>query len=594
METASFNRPPELLTDLSAEDLRRFAVSAARRRHSAEFDLARILAHVQDAQRSGSLGHGTVFDFAAAELGLSKRKTYHLLRVEKLTRKLPATRTAWATGEISFAHVRAVVLVAEPHDEAAWLEKARNLRYSALVSLVKSEAHARAERGERPWPGTNLYGPMGKPEPRKQLERPYTPYLLALEAQVREKHARSVGAVTSWAEFYESVLVEFEQSLDQIEMGLAPYVRETLDRDGWRCRVSFCSALATLHVHHLVHRSQGGKDEVDGCLAICAAHHRLHHAGLLLIEGRPSTGLRFAHRASCDAEWIYWPGTSHGPEPWDANADSFDVDALADLEPPIPAPPGTEALRQSGKTRSSNPRPRPYAGAARPYWLLDEGRPAYGEAAPPPGVCENVFKVAAERPLAGQKLAVRSADSRPHSLPAGPPSSGHAGLKTFSNWQPTPGKITGATDHGMVGPEPGTSKARPRSLPDMSAQPSHRSPDEGRPACAGTGPRWAGCENVFKMAVERYSTRQGVAARSEAPGPRTLRSGPLSRGYAGLKTFSNPKPTSWTGGDNVFKMAVERSLPQIAAPAAEGSGSTDLVARLRACGRPPRRGAWCG
>jgi len=79
--------------------------------------------------------------------------------------------------------------------------------------------------------------------------------------------------------------------------------------------------------------------------------------GLLLIVGRASTGFRFAHRASVDDGWVFWPGTSFGPEPWLPHAQAFDLDAMADLEPPSP-----------------------YAVPRDPYWTAREPEWAYGAA----------------------------------------------------------------------------------------------------------------------------------------------------------------------------------------------------------------------
>jgi hypothetical protein len=45
------------------------------------------------------------------------------------------------------------------------------------------------------------------------------------------------------------------------------------ERDGWRCRVPGCSSRRGLQVHHVVFRSQGGSDEDDNLLVLCATHH---------------------------------------------------------------------------------------------------------------------------------------------------------------------------------------------------------------------------------------------------------------------------------------------------------------------------------
>ena len=48
-------------------------------------------------------------------------------------------------------------------------------------------------------------------------------------------------------------------------------------------------------VHHLDARSEGGRHDPENLVTLCGAHHRANHRGELLIEGRPTTGLRFSH-----------------------------------------------------------------------------------------------------------------------------------------------------------------------------------------------------------------------------------------------------------------------------------------------------------
>jgi hypothetical protein len=66
-------------------------------------------------------------------------------------------------------------------------------------------------------------------------------------------------------------------------------------RDGGRCQVPGCRHAIFVDVHHLKLRSEGGTDELDNLLTLCAAHHRALHRGRLRIEGTPSQGLTFRH-----------------------------------------------------------------------------------------------------------------------------------------------------------------------------------------------------------------------------------------------------------------------------------------------------------
>jgi hypothetical protein len=54
------------------------------------------------------------------------------------------------------------------------------------------------------------------------------------------------------------------------------------ERDGWRCRVPGCTSRRNLHGHHVVFRSEGGGDQDDNLVTVCATHHLrcLHTGGL--------------------------------------------------------------------------------------------------------------------------------------------------------------------------------------------------------------------------------------------------------------------------------------------------------------------------
>ncbi|MGH8976097.1 MAG: DUF222 domain-containing protein [Acidimicrobiia bacterium] len=72
-------------------------------------------------------------------------------------------------------------------------------------------------------------------------------------------------------------------------------LRVLIERRDRRCRVPGCGRTRGLHVHHLRHAEDGGETVPENLCCLCPAHHRLHHAGRLRIEGDPTSpdGLRF-------------------------------------------------------------------------------------------------------------------------------------------------------------------------------------------------------------------------------------------------------------------------------------------------------------
>ena len=64
-------------------------------------------------------------------------------------------------------------------------------------------------------------------------------------------------------------------------------------RDKHRCSVPGCPNFRFVDVHHLRPRAMGGKHDDDQLTSLCTQHHDAVHDSRLVIEGKPSTGLRF-------------------------------------------------------------------------------------------------------------------------------------------------------------------------------------------------------------------------------------------------------------------------------------------------------------
>ncbi len=66
-------------------------------------------------------------------------------------------------------------------------------------------------------------------------------------------------------------------------MALNPKIaKQVYVRDGWKCR--HCKWTAGLHPHHIIFKSQGGKDELSNLITLCFACHRGVHDGNLKLD----------------------------------------------------------------------------------------------------------------------------------------------------------------------------------------------------------------------------------------------------------------------------------------------------------------------
>src|SRR5437773_9008956 len=87
-------------------------------------------------------------------MGLSARELQSLATVTERLEALPAIRTAFDAGEISWAQVRLLVGIATPESERAWLELARGRTVRALAAVIRaagrSEVHEEEDRDDEP------------------------------------------------------------------------------------------------------------------------------------------------------------------------------------------------------------------------------------------------------------------------------------------------------------------------------------------------------------------------------------------------------------------------------------------------------------
>ncbi len=75
-------------------------------------------------------------------------------------------------------------------------------------------------------------------------------------------------------------------------------MRRTVEHRDGGCVVPGCATTRFLQIHHITHVEDHGRTVASNLVAVCRAHHRRHHLGLLGITGDPDTpgGLHFTDR----------------------------------------------------------------------------------------------------------------------------------------------------------------------------------------------------------------------------------------------------------------------------------------------------------
>ncbi|HEX2699296.1 MAG TPA: DUF222 domain-containing protein [Acidimicrobiales bacterium] len=114
-------------------------------------------------------------------------------------------------------------------------------------------------------------------------------------------------------------------------------LRKLIEQRDAGCVVPGCGRRRRLHVHHLRHHEDGGRTVPENLCCLCPAHHRLHHAGKLGIEGDPTRpgGLRFTDRSG---------RVLRGPAPWLPGAPPHEAAAAMGLPASVWEPPHGERL----------------------------------------------------------------------------------------------------------------------------------------------------------------------------------------------------------------------------------------------------------
>ncbi|WP_406814730.1 HNH endonuclease signature motif containing protein [Mycobacterium sp. M23085] len=69
---------------------------------------------------------------------------------------------------------------------------------------------------------------------------------------------------------------------------ISPRLRRALEYRDRVCAVPGCGATRGLHAHHIRHWEDGGPTELANLVLVCPYHHRLHHRGLITINGAAS------------------------------------------------------------------------------------------------------------------------------------------------------------------------------------------------------------------------------------------------------------------------------------------------------------------
>ncbi|MEE8459921.1 MAG: AAA family ATPase [Phycisphaerales bacterium] len=310
------------------------AVTSAGLRHRV---VAFYLRDVHERGLHQLAGHRSVVNYAVSRFGISRREARELFKAGMALADLPDIDEAFREGRLCWSKVRELVKVAVAQHDAAWLEHAQSVRIDELALEIRL-----ARKGDPP---RNRDDRKGLPEIRLWLKASMPPDVYAKWERVCEKIAiESGGSAEQWqclealfdlglahrpedgptiAPEHCCVVVNADDNTVETNDGDVPLAQETVEmlacdcgivdastpdrdrdrsvprslrrkvyaRDGHRCRC--CGSRHSLHVHHIIPWSCGGKTCLENLITVCRWCHSLIHAGLITITG------------SCERDWRF-------------------------------------------------------------------------------------------------------------------------------------------------------------------------------------------------------------------------------------------------------------------------------------------------
>lgn len=289
--------------------------AAMRGVRAAEPRIGRLLRIVVDHRLYRTLRFTSFDGYVRERLGLSARKAWALLKVERSACRADAFGRAYEDGVLSWVRALTLLPVIDRENADAWIARAQTVTVRRLADEVNTVLDARDLGG----PSVRLVPPPldavlrspvvhigARPRPNVAVTKndtvgreaclgraiPDDPERRAAyevcDAEISFTGPASVVAllrdaldafappgVPRWA--------ALERILNHVvaEWEAMPRHRDPIfERDVWRCAVPACSSRRNLHDHHLVFRSRGGANAQQNRIAVCVAHynHGIHAA----------------------------------------------------------------------------------------------------------------------------------------------------------------------------------------------------------------------------------------------------------------------------------------------------------------------------
>jgi len=212
------------------------------------------------------LGFASFGHYCEERLGMAERTVAQRVALERSLDRIPLLRRALRAKRISYEKARIIARHTEGEEVQGWIEKAETMTCVALRRAMQDKDEAQmCARGT-----FTVWMPVSVAEIVKAAFR-------AARAAAR----RWLGAGECLVTLAEHFVDTWRKQLKQANT----LQRRIRARDRHFCQVPGCSR-AAVHAHHIKPRSQGGSDDPENLISLCAAHHLYGiHGGRMRVTG---------------------------------------------------------------------------------------------------------------------------------------------------------------------------------------------------------------------------------------------------------------------------------------------------------------------
>src|SRR4051812_3964420 len=226
----------------------------------------RLVLLFQSARAWDQLNFASFGQYCEEELGMSERAVTQRAALERGLHRNPLLRQALAERRLSYEQVRLIARDVAPEDVPRWIEQAQDLTCIELRRQLRETADAQmCARGQF---------------------SVWVPESVATLLKGAFRALRAAAQRWLWAEECLIALAEhFIETYRHLLRRARTLQRRVRARDRHRCQVPGCSRPAA-HAHHIVALSQGGTDDEENLVSLCAAHHLNGiHGGRIRVTG---------------------------------------------------------------------------------------------------------------------------------------------------------------------------------------------------------------------------------------------------------------------------------------------------------------------